>query len=109
MSLYFRNNKCSIKSAMNNSTYELNSNDFIYIAYPGQTVTLPDPTNCIGQTYIVKLGAIRHSTNDNVTINVLNNGIIEGNQNHILNVSYGYHKFVAGLDSFNNYTWLIIT
>ena len=84
MSLFFRNNKQTVKSATSTTTYVLTSDDNIYIAYPGQTVTLPDPATNIGHTYLIKLGATHTGSGDTVTINVANGGTIEGSATHSL-------------------------
>lgn len=108
MSLFVRNSKQTIKSATSATTYVLTKDDNIYIAYPGQTVTLPDPALSFGQTYFIKLGANYTGTSDNVTINVANGGNIEGNSTLILNTSWGYHRFIAGKNNAGSATWMII-
>jgi hypothetical protein len=108
MSLFFRNSKQTIKSATNTTTYALTLDDNIYIAYRGQTVTLPDPTTHIGHTYTIKLGATHSGSADNVTINVDGGGNIEGNANHILNTTWGFHRFIAGKNNAGTATWMII-
>lgn len=110
MSLFFRNSKQTIKSATIGTTaYTLTPDDNIYIAQPGQTVTLPDPATCIGQTYHIKLGATHSGSGDNVTINVAVAGnLIEGSATHTLSSSWAFHRFVAGKDSAGNPTWMFI-
>ena len=108
MSLFFRNGKTSIKSATSTTTYVLTLSDSVYIAYPGQTVTLPDPSTCVGQTYTIKLGAIHSGSGDTVTINVAGGGTIEGNATHNINVNWGYHKFISGNNSAGTNMWMVI-
>lgn len=108
MSLFFRNNKQTIKSATSNATYALTLDDNIYIAFKGQTVTLPDPATHIGYTFLIKLGSNHANGSDNVIINVAGGGTIEGSGSHILNTSWGFHRFVAGKNSAGTATWLII-
>jgi len=109
MSLFFRNSKQTIKSAINTTTYVLTQDDNIYIAYPGQTVTLPDPATCIGQTYLIKLGGTHGGSGDTVTINVAVAGnLIEGNATHTLSSSWAFHRFVAGKDSAGVAIWMFI-
>lgn len=108
MSLYFRNGKATIKSSTSTTTYVLTREDSVYIAYPGQTVTLPDPSTCVGHTYTIKLGANHTGSGDTVTINVAGGGNIEGNATHNINVNWGYHKFIAGNNSAGSATWMII-
>lgn len=109
MSLFFRNGWSTIKSSINTTTYALTLDDSIYIAYPGQTVTLPEPSTCIGQTYTIKLGANHGGSGDTVTINVSGGGNIEGSSTHSLNSSWGFHRFVAGRNSAGSFTWMFIT
>jgi|LauGreDrversion4_2_1035121.scaffolds.fasta_scaffold229027_2 hypothetical protein len=108
MSLYFRNGKTSIKSATSTTTHVLTLWDSVYIAYPGQTVTLPEPSTCIGHTYTIKLGATHTGSADTVIINVASGGTIEGNATHNINTNWGYHKFIAGNNSAGSATWMII-
>lgn len=108
MSLFFRNNKQTIKSATSNTTYVLTSDDNVYIAFPGQTVTLPDPITHMGHTFLIKLGATHGGSGDNVTINVANGGTIEGSATHSLASSWAYHRFIAGKNSAGNPTWMFI-
>ncbi len=108
MSLFFRNNKQTIKSSSASTTYALSSDDNVYIAFRGQTVTLPDPATHIGYTYTIKLGATHSGSGDSVTINVANGGNIEGNATHLLNTSWGYHRFIAGYNNVGSATWMII-
>lgn len=108
MSLFFRNNKQSIKSATSTTTYVLTLDDNVYIAYPGQTITFPDPATSIGLTYTIKLGATHGGSGDTVTINVANSGTIEGNATHTLSSSWAYHRFIAGKDSAGTAIWMFI-
>jgi hypothetical protein len=108
MSLFFRNGRSTIKSATSSTTYVLTLDDSVYIAYAGQTVTLPNPSTCIGQTFTVKLGSTHGGSGDTVTINVAGGGNIEGNATHTINTNWGYHKFVAGKNSADNATWMFI-
>ena len=108
MSLFFRNNKQTVKSATSTTTYVLTLDDNVYIAYPGQTVTLPDPATHIGHTFLIKLGATHNGSGDTVTINVAGGGNIEGNATHTLNSNWAFHRFIAGLNSAGNPTWMFI-
>jgi hypothetical protein len=109
MSLFFRNSKQTIKSATSNTTYVLTPDDNIYIAFVGQTVTLPDPATCIGQTYLIKLGSTHGGGADDVTINCAGVGnLIEGTATHTINTDWGFHRFVAGKDSAGVAIWMFI-
>ena len=110
MSLFFRNSKQTIKSATIGTTaYTLTPDDNIYIAQPGQTVTLPDPATCISQTYYIKLGATHSGSGDNVTINCAGVGnLIEGNATHTLSSSWAFHRFVAGKDTAGTAIWMFL-
>jgi hypothetical protein len=109
MSLFFRNGRASIKSSTSSTAYTLTLDDSIYIAFAGQTITLPEPSTCIGQTFTVKLGSNHNGSGDTVTINVASGGNIEGNATHTINTNWGFHKFIAGKNSSGNATWMIIT
>ena len=108
MSLFFRNGRSTIKSATNTTTYVLTLDDSIYVAYAGQTITLPNPSTCIGQTYTIKLGSTHNGSGDTVTINVAGGGNIESNATHTINTSWGFHRFIAGKNSAGFATWMII-
>lgn len=108
MSLFYRNGKCSIKTATDATTYNLTLDDYIYVAFKGQNVVLPSATACIGHSYIVKLGSTHANGGDNVSITVSGGGLIEGASQHLINTSWGFHKFISGKDSAGTITWLIV-
>ncbi len=108
MSLFFRNGKCSIKTALDATTYNLTLDDYIYVAFKGQNVVLPSASACIGHAYLIKLGSNHNGSADNVTVSVSGGGLIEGASQRVINTNYGFYKFISGKNSAGATTWLIV-
>lgn len=99
MSYRVDSNLVGVKVASDATSYTLAVTDDHYVAYVGQTITLPSLASSLGRTFFIKLGSTATSA---VTINAAGSDTIEGASSYTLETDYDFVELVGGSS-----TWLI--
>lgn len=97
MTVLYKHNLHYTKIAADATAYTLTTLDSTYLGYNGQTITLPNPSTCLGQKFVIKLPTT-YSTGITISAGAYT---IDGSSTYSINTDYGFVELISKSDNWS--------
>lgn len=97
MTVLYKHNLHNTKIAADATAYTLTTLDSTYLGYNGQTITLPNPSTCLGQKFVIKLPTT-YSTGITISAGAYT---IDGSSTYSINTDYGFVELISKSDNWS--------